>query len=190
MQVINQVNKQYFQKSKVFIYPILGIKKHESISLIETYIGWNEKNIHQDDCKLICIFYLRDDIEFKTFMNKRLFSNPYFKEYFELEEKKAAFIFDLRNYKEDYKHFINGKYSMFSQKLKNMITGHQLKHSANYSYVNSFIYPDIFFGVYKDLLQVDIKLLQSVGELCDKPDLEKEILTAKIKVLELNQNKQ
>ena len=39
------------------------------------------------------------------------------------------------------------------------------------------MYPEDFFNDYAILLNVDNEMLEKVGELCDKPDLEKETLT-------------
>ena len=65
---------------------------------------------------------------------------------------------------------------------------HQLDYSndrVNYAYVNSFVYPEKYFGIYKTLLNIDLDILVEVGELCSKPDFEKEILHAKIKSLDI-----
>ena len=38
---LNSVYKKYFQKSKVFLYPLLGIKRGVSVIPVETYFGWD-----------------------------------------------------------------------------------------------------------------------------------------------------
>jgi hypothetical protein len=181
---IKTINRDYFQKSKLFLYPTLGIRKGQSVSLIETYVGWDDK-IGIDDAKLICLYYLRKDPEFVNFEKTKLLTNRYFKEFFEVEDDRGVYVFDLREYKEDCLHFINGKYSKFSNKLKNLIVNFQPKNTVNYAYVNSFVYPEKYFGIYKTLLNIDLDILVEVGELCSKPDFDKEILHAKIKSLDI-----
>ena len=179
------VNKSYFQKSKVFIYPLLGIKKGESVSLIETYIGWKDK-IHHDDCKLVCLYHLRTDKEFLEFEKKKLLSNIYFQEFFEVDGNKGVYIFDMRKFKDNWSDFLDGKYSKLNTRIKNAAINFQPKNTSNFAYINSFMYPEKYFGIDEELLKVDIKLLKNVGELCDKPDLEKEILITSVKNLEIS----
>lgn len=70
----------------------------------------------------------------------------------------------------------NGKYSKLNEKLKRKILNYFDKNSGNYAYVKSYLYPEDFFNDYAILLNVDNEILETVGELCDKPDLEKETL--------------
>jgi hypothetical protein len=39
---------KYFQKSKVFIYPLLGIKRGNNVVPHETYISWNDTFAPED----------------------------------------------------------------------------------------------------------------------------------------------
>ena len=180
---IKTINRDYFQKSKLFFYPTLGIRKGQSVSLIETFVGW-DGHVSINDNILVCLYYLRKDPEFMNFEKQKLLNNRYFKEFFEVEDERGAYLFDLREYAADWPHFLNGKYSKFSTKLKSQIINFQPRNTVNYAYVNSFVYPEKYFGLYKELLNVDLKTLVQVGELCDKPDFEREILKAHVKSLD------
>ena len=46
-------------------------------------------------------------------------------------------------------------------------------------YVEEFLYPEYYHQQYADELDVNVDSLQSVYELCDKPDMEKENLIFK-----------
>jgi len=181
---IKKVNKMYFQKSKLFLYPVLGINKGQSISLIETYTGWKD-HIESTDKKLLCLYHLRKDPEFVKFEKTKLLANKYFTDFIEFEEDKGLYVFDLQEYKDDWEHFLNGKYSKLSQRLKTQVVSFQPKNTVNYSYVNSFVYPEKYFGVYTKLLDTSLELLVKVGELCDPPDLEKEVLCMNTKSLDI-----
>ena len=63
---IKRLQKEYIQKSSIFLYPHLLIKKGVTIIPIQTYMSWTE---HYDvtDCKLICVYDLRRTKEFKAF---------------------------------------------------------------------------------------------------------------------------
>jgi len=56
--------------------------------------------------------------------------------------------------------------------------------TANHIYVESYLFPEKFFEQYADILDVSVESLRLVGELCSKPDLEKENLLIKIPNLE------
>ena len=57
-------------------------------------------------------------------------------------------------------------------------------NSANHIYVESYLFPDKFYEQYASILNVDVSLLKTVGELCTKPDLEKETLLIIVENLE------
>ena len=63
---ITSLYKDYFQKSRIFMYPILEIKRGASVTPIETYLSW-EDQYSLCDRKLICHYHLRDDSEFTVF---------------------------------------------------------------------------------------------------------------------------
>ena len=52
--------------------------------------------------------------------------------------------------------------------------------SGNFQYVKSYLYPEKHFDEYASLLDTDVEVLKSVGELCSKPDLVKETLKLEI----------
>jgi hypothetical protein len=52
-------------------------------------------------------------------------------------------------------------------------------------YMESYLYPEEYYEVYSDLLNVPISTLEEVVELCDKPDLEKEDFKKSLIELEL-----
>ena len=51
-------------------------------------------------------------------------------------------------------------------------------------YVHSFLYPNKWYERYAELLGVEPNLLKEVGELCDKPDFDKETLLIQVANLE------
>lgn len=186
---IKDIYKGYFQKSKVFLYPILGLRKG-SITPIDTYISWKDI-VKSSDYKLVCLFHLRDDPEFLLFEEKYLLGNPLFEDFKEVGEGKAIYIFNLTSYAEDFECFLDGKYSRFSDKLKGKIRNHYGATSANYAFVEGYLYPEEYFPLYAKFLTVNkedepdmLKLLMDVGELCNKPDFSKEELKITVNTLD------
>ena len=68
--------------------------------------------------------------------------------------------------------------------LKHSILNYFAKSSGNYVYIESYLFPDKYFNRYAELLGVTEEFLKSVGELCSKPDLEKEMLLIEVANLE------
>ena len=88
---ITSIRKSYIQKSKLFLYPLLGIKRGVSVTPVQTYMAW--KDIYTvNDCKLIAVYHLRDDNQFKEFEENKLLGNAMFEEFFELDNDDAAYV--------------------------------------------------------------------------------------------------
>jgi hypothetical protein len=186
---ITSLYKDYFQKSRIFLYPVLEIKRGVSVTPIQTHALWEGKYTVAD-MKLTNVYTLRNDPEFKAFEKSKLFGNKLFCNFFELSDGKGAYVFDFSKNEKDWNHFVEGKYSKLSQAHKLKIQQFYGKH--HYAYIQSYLYPEKYFSIYADILTVSskdhaqmYKLLKQVGELCEKPDWEKETLTAEIKSLDV-----
>ena len=175
---IKNLRKEYFQKSRIFLYPMLEIKKGSTILPEQTYLAWEEL-IKPDDRKLICLYTMEDTDTFKTFEKSKLFGNKKFDNFMEAKNDKGVYIFTLEDMKEDFDLFIKGKYSLTSDAFKTKILTYYGQSSASYEIVMSYLYPEKYFDTYSKLLNVDVKLLKSVGELCAPINFEKETLTLK-----------
>jgi hypothetical protein len=182
--VIDALYVKYFQKSKIFLYPLLGIKRGTSVTPSETYVTWEDKQISSEDKKLICVYPNRTDQEYKTFESNVLLNHNRLVDFIKIDSNTSVFIFSFDDIPDDWNHFMNGKYSKISEKTKRKILDFFDKRSGNYAYVESYLYPEKHFETYAKLLNVPSSLLIEVGELCNFPNLEKEKLMAKIADLE------
>lgn len=181
--VINTLYKKYFQKSKIFLYPLLGIKRGTSVVPSETYLGWNDTYV-SSDMKLVCLYETRTDQEYKNFEANVLLKHNRLHDYKVINAEQSVFVFDFSDLKEDWDHFINGRYSKLSKQTKDVVLNFFEKYSGNYVYISSYLNPQEWFERYAEILDVDKKLIEQVGELCDKPDLEKECLLIVVANLE------
>jgi hypothetical protein len=183
---MKQIYKSYFQKSKVFLYPLLGIKKGVRFVPIETYIGWDNNEISPKDT-LICVYSIEDgpatNKAFQSFAKFELKKNELYHSEYEIDDLRI-FIFDLSFFKRDIQKFKEGKYSQFSRLTKKIIM-HFFDNGTVAEYMESYLYPEEYYEVYSDLLNVPISTLEEVVELCDKPDLEKEDFKKSLIELEL-----
>ena len=173
---MKKIYKEYFQKSKVFLYPLLGIKKGVKFVPVQTYISWNGYYT-EDMNKFLCLYSVdKGNPEFENFHELHLQTHPNFEEYHVIDEKNHLFVFDLSRYKKDIKKFKNGKYSEFSKNAKDIITNFFGDKGTIADYVESYLFPDYYWDDYSEILEIDIEALMDVGELCDLPDLKKEDL--------------
>lgn len=188
---INDIYAKYFQKSKVFLYPALDIKKGLDIKPIETYMSWGDR-IGLNDNKLICLYDLEDTNAFIAHEDRFLLGNSLFEDYIEINDNKAVYIFNYDNYKEDFKNICYGKYSQLSLELKIKIRDVYGINSPNYKYIKTYLYPDSYYENYAEILSPQSKyitemkgILEETVELCSKPDFNKERLKISVKSLEL-----
>jgi len=175
---VKSVYNKYFQKSKVFLYPLLGFKRGIKVVPSETYLAWDPYYI-PEDMKLVCLYHPNRSNEYENYEKEHLLKHTRLCDVKEVDEHNKLFIFDFADLKDNWMHFIVGKYSKIDPKLKGKIKGFFAVNSANYVYMNSYLYPESYFSNYADVLNVDTEMLESVGELCSKPDIEKETLIMK-----------
>ena len=108
---MKKIYSNYFQKSKVFLYPLLGIKKGIRFVPLQTYISWGT-SVPESKNKLFCLYEIdkKNKKAFNIFI-EQIKENIYF-ESFDLikqkdDKKLWLFTFDLRVYKTDLKYFKN-----------------------------------------------------------------------------------
>lgn len=169
----------YFQKSRVFLYPVLETKRGGSVTPLNTFVSWTGKAT-QDDRKLICTYHLRNDEDFKKFEKRVLLGNELFENFKVGENGVGIYIFDLKKYAVDFDTFLKGKYSKFKPAFKQKIKRYYNLGNSNSVYVDSFINPNKYYNMYSDILGVPVSQLKG-GELCDKPNFQKEHLKILVK---------
>jgi hypothetical protein len=171
--MIDKLYGKYFQKSRSFLYPALGIKR-TGIKPLGTYISLEGK-VNPEDVKLVCTFKNDTSEEFKSFESQMLIGNPLFVEKVQIKDYNI-YIFDLEIYQADYFKFILGKYSELSPVLKRAIKSFYGDNSAEYKVLDTYLFPNNHFETYSKLLDVNIDLLKKTGELCNPCDIDKETL--------------
>jgi len=175
---LTSIYRKYFQKSKVFVYPLLGIKRGLSVVPTETYVAW-EGQCKPEDMKLVCVYDYREDEEYRKIEKNILLEHNRLSDYKKVKAE-VVITFDFSDLDDDWFHFIHGRYSQLSTKTKQKILGFFDIHGGNYAYMHSYLIPEKYYENYAELLNVDTKLLKEVVELCNKPDLDKETLKLEI----------
>jgi len=180
--------KEYFQKSKVFFYPLLDIPKGVHYVPVETYLACEDEYSFKD-FKFFCLYDEKSTKRFENFEKKYLLGNKYFDDYQNIGPNLHLYIYDYNIYKRDWLALLRGKYSKFSKKSKDKILSFFGDTGSIAAYVESYIYPELYHEEYSIELDVSLEELQEVRELCSKPNLEKEILKIKSNQRELFNNK-
>ena len=93
---MKKIYTDYFQKSKVFLYPLVGIKKGIRFVPTETYTDWDQIN---SKYKLFCLYETpKDEKEkkmFDIFLDLHLKNLESFDQYFIISKKYILCSFDL-----------------------------------------------------------------------------------------------
>ena len=182
---MKQIYAQYFQKSKVFLYPLLGIKKGIRYVPIQTYTNWDGHYAGRSNL-LLCVYTVEEESKetFDMFMEKHLEKNEFY--HSRVSKNNLEIIsFNLDFFKEDIKKFNQGKYSEFCILTKKIILNFFGNIGTISEYMESYLYPEKYYEIYSEMLNVPISTLEEVGELCDRPDLRKEKFFTKMVELEL-----
>jgi hypothetical protein len=164
---IKETYSNYFQKSKTFLLPALGLRKCEQTASIMTFISW-EGRYTPADYKLVLVKLGNiDDPEYRRFEKIYLLSNTLFETIIPIDKETIAYVFNFERLKDDWNYFLRGKYSRLSITLKDRIRSYYGDIAVEWEYVKSFLYPNDYFEEYARLLNVHPDLLAQVGELCD-----------------------
>jgi hypothetical protein len=178
--MVKNLYTKYTQKSRMFLYPLLGIRRGSSVVPLETYISIKGV-VEPEDHKLVCLYHLRTDLEFRTFEKSKLQGNPRFHNFYEIEDDKGLYVFDFSDNPKFWDCLLTGRYSQIDKNLKTEILAFFNNNPKNKDLINSYLNPDNYFESYAKYLNVEKELLEEVGELCSIIDIEKETLVTDIK---------
>lgn len=165
--------------SRAFILPMVGINyKNLPSNFINCYIKVDNENYY---CMLVFDKTRDYDEIFYHFMNNIHTNNKHLLKYDDLEEE-VIFIFKIPEIlKEDFKFFMDGKYSKFSEEYKKVLCNFFGRKSKQEDYTvteYNAIYPEDFkrkqiasYLSYENS-EIDWKLIK---EVLHRPDLEREI---------------
>lgn len=178
---IKEINRDYFQRSMFFLYPVLKIPSTVNIKPICTYMSWENK-YDVSDHRLICLFPKIDITEpLKAAHEKRyLLGNSRYEHMELLDDGRVIYVFNFENLQKDWNHLLEGRYSKLSAYVKLAINDYFRINSRTAAYMDSYLNPGNYYDAYSKLLGVDIELLKEGVELLSKPDISKEHLSAAV----------
>lgn len=171
--MITKAYSEYFQKSKVFLFPLLGLPKNATFIPECTYLSW--KGVYTPrDRKLIIIYNCDDSPEWHDFAEKlrkrTFFSNLQYG----LDATVCVVVMDMNSFEKTYLSVLQGKYSQISVDHQSICMTYFGMKSGEWAYVETYFKPDKYRKLYAGLYGVEESTLK--GELCSMPDAEKECL--------------
>lgn len=155
---MDSIYTKYFQKSRSFLYPALGIKRTSHHAPSGTYIALDGL-VEPEDMKLACTFKDDHSEGFKAFEQQLLVSNPLFSSIVNIQDYNI-YLFDYSSYQNDWFNFIMGRYSKFTMPLKKAIRQYYGEGSTEFKYMESYLHPEKYFDTYAKILNVDVDLLK------------------------------
>jgi hypothetical protein len=90
------LEKTYIQKSGLFLFPLLGIKRQKYYRPDGTYVSDPSEDILIEDMYLI-VTYPKGYVDFDEFEYSTLLSNRHFDKYYETD-RNHVYVFDLAEY--------------------------------------------------------------------------------------------
>lgn len=177
----------YFQKSKVFLYPLLGIAKGIRFVPEQTYMAWKD-HYHISDMKLICVYKNKLTKGYLKFEETKLFKNKYFFDYSRIGSDMHVYIFDLSLFPQTLVAFTEGLYSKINEREKQTILDFFGEKGVIATTIESYLYPEYYHEDYAEKLNVSLELISKVHEVCDKPNLDKETLEKKTEEINIIKN--
>lgn len=162
--------KNYTQKSKAFIWPLLKVKA----SPLETYFEFANVKKEKSERLIIALFYNKSPEYLKE--KELIESNKNYD--FTFSDADYDYVtFNCNFIKEDYDKIINGQYSMLSKE-----SAFYLFTTSKNKTVLAAINPKNYHAAYETVLGLPANSLIN-SELLNKPDLNEETIYVSHKVL-------
>jgi hypothetical protein len=164
------LNSFYIQKSKLMLYPLLQFDK-KSIRPKQTYLVY-KNDVTLDNPAIVCK-YERVDKGYYEFRNKEVFLNKNFLLHLKGIDYDYV-VFTLKDYAKDYQHFLDGEYSKFSPKTKEIILEGYNNTTIGPILIDTHLNPEKYHEIFADDLMSDVETIAEVYETLSPPDFEKE----------------
>lgn len=172
--MITSLYNRYFQKSRSFLFPALGISKINTPPT-QTFLSLDDM-IKPTDRKLVCLFEHSETLKYEEFENTLLYGNNLYCDSHVVPGQSSLYIFNFDEHREDWDRFLKGQYSKFSPEFKLVIKNYYGESTPEYAYIDTYLFPEKYFDLYSTLLDVNLSIIKTTGELCNKYDEEKEKL--------------
>ena len=155
------------------LYPLLQFAT-DAVRPKQTYLVYKNDFTLDNPC-IICAYERQNDEAYYEFRNKVVFNNEYFLMHIIGLDYDYS-VFTLQEFGKDYQHFLEGKYSKFSERTKEIILEAYSKTTIGPILVDTHLNPEKYHELFAKELNTDIESLTIVHETLNPPDFEKETI--------------
>jgi hypothetical protein len=172
MKINLETLKEYVQKSKLFMFPLVNAPKE--LKPIETYLGI--KGLKLCDGYSLVMLYYNQNPKFQTTLIQ-LEKNKFFD--FEIKDDEFSIVvFDLSSIKFDYERIKKGQYSKVSKTAKILINVNNTDEKASMG-----VNPEYYYNDLAELLQYPLDSFENT-EIISPPDMDNEMLNVRKEIFE------
>ena len=82
----------------------------------------------------------------------------------QVDDTTGIYVFDFSHIEDDFWKVVTGKYSELSKESKQKILSFFRGHTAHYAYIESYLKPDKYYGMYSEILNVKMVHFKKVKE--------------------------
>lgn len=188
------MQQTYIQKSRLFLFPLVGIRNDRVFRPTNTYVSSKSLKTYEypdgirprDHILILC--YPREYSQgivadaWSSFESEQIVANQKFLGIHETEDE-FIYTMNMASWSSDWRHFLHGKYSLFSDKAKKMILnfrraadGSSLLKPTEHRKLYCYLYPyeEKCVESFAEELGMPTLDLKEVRELCSKPDMAQE----------------
>lgn len=166
------LNTFYIQKSKLLLYPLLGIA-FDQIKPENTFVITDAAP--EVKRPLICAYKRVPDENYYSFRNSVLYKHRLFKQMFR-DLEYDYLIFDMDEFATEYESFMKGKYSHFRGDRKETILQYYSNTRLGPVLIDTHLNPEHYHEFYADAFSTTLESIVDVHETLSPPDIKKETL--------------
>jgi hypothetical protein len=189
--MITQLYTSYFQKSRSFLYPLLGLDRESAyqpegvyLGLVTSHPGQQEKQVvyTPEDRKLVVVFpAMTQTYDWLFYKQQVLTQHALVQHHVQLDDERFMLVYDMACFEDEYDQFLKGQYAAFRDTHKRAISTYYGVHTPEWAYMHAFLFPDGYYRQYAMLLydrpseqeKCEAQLREN-GQLCDVYDPVKE----------------
>lgn len=179
-ETLDYIELNYYQKSKAFLYPILGFSRSELFRPVGTYLMFHHHTILTYEL-IVYYEHQKGDPLFENFQDNRVANHPRLRACY-WTDNGTIYVFDISDFAEDIVSFLSGQYSSLSKQIKGIILkylGDNIEPMTPRP--NRQMHAVLFPDQYRELVAKSLGVpKENLTELAPIYDLDKETLNIEI----------
>lgn len=171
-------NLNYYQKSFYYLYPLLGFKRSDLFTPINTYLKCSISELDIQENRLLVLYKHHNNDLFDKFEKEHIINNPFFESICYTEDG-GLYTFNMSLYTDTVENFMRGEYTKIRNSDKQRILNYfgfkvspELMAEGKIPIIEGSIYPmtTLYFSLFKS------HFAKFLSETLDIYDTEEEAL--------------